>query len=78
MDERGVSKSRLSKEIGISDKGLERILKDGLPFKMKQIQNICGLLQIHSKEIGQYFFNTKFDQNTQKSTMKPEEKHRRQ
>ena len=76
MEERGVSKTQLSKEIGISDKVFEKILSDGLPFKMKQIQNICSRLQIHSKEIGGYFFHTKFDQNIQKTTIIPAKVHK--
>ena len=75
MEEKGVSKSQLSKEIGISDKAFEKILSDGLPFKMKQIQNICNRLQIHSMEIGRYFFHTKFDQNIQKTTINPADGH---
>ena len=65
LDDEGVTQSRLAKDIGISEKSLEKILSDGLPFKIRNIKNICKILHIPHTDIGQYFFIERFDHNEQ-------------
>ncbi len=67
--DRGVTQSTLAKDIGMSEKTLEKILNDGLPFKIKDIKNICKRLHIQHTDINEYFFKEQFDHNEQKSTI---------
>lgn len=61
--ERGVTRSQLANDIGMSERYLAKILDNGLPFKIRYIKSICGTLHIDNSDIGQYFFIEQFDHN---------------
>ena len=63
LHERGVTRSQLAADIGMSERYLDKILDNGLPFKIRYIKSICGVLHIDNSEIGQYFFIEQFDHN---------------